>query len=122
MSIATLAEVRAAVAAVAAELGHPFKAAYSGKVDVGKPHRFGRIAVAEGGQVGVSVAGFYLVARGESYEDSLYGLAHHLDLLIPARKDGVTPIVPDLGVPVEEVDAGWFWLFTNPEGKLPPEG
>ena len=107
-------ELRGQVAERATLLEHPYKTVFfntDANVRLrGKAPTMGRLIYAEGGAVGGLFDGKYLVARGSSHDLSLWALARHLEII-------------DWGPPVEvdEVDAGWFWLFSNPEGKTPAE-
>ena len=110
----SVAELRSQVAARASLLDHPYKTAYfntgvNARLE-GKTPTMGRLIYAEGGAVGGLFDGRYLVARGSSHDISIWALARELEII-------------DWGPPVEvdEVDAGWFWLFSNPEGKTPAE-
>jgi hypothetical protein len=108
------AELRAALQVLAADLLHPYKPSYAltrlERVREPRPHDFGRLVYGGDGSVGGSFEGRYLIARGDNAEDSLYALGHKLGL-----------VTFDVGVTVDEVDAGWFWLYCNPEGKQSSE-
>ena len=113
----TIQELRREVAAAAKPLTHPWKTYHNVDVNVrlaGKDHPYGPLVYVEGGAVtgkfGTLKAPRYLVARGDTLDDSIWALAVVL---------GIIDWGPD--VAVEEVDAGWFWLLTNPEGKTPAE-
>lgn len=123
--IATYAEVRLALQEAADVLAHPFKGPVIKKGQPAKPARFGSplggVVYREGGEVGVRVDGQGYIARGPDHETSAFALAHFLHLKVVRRKEDGEVIIPDVGIQVDEVDDGWWWLFCNPEGKLPPE-
>jgi hypothetical protein len=111
----TYQELRREVTAAAKPLTHPWKTYYNVEANTrlaGKDHPYGSLVYIEGGNVagkfGTLKAPRYLVARGKSHDDSIWALAVEL---------GLVDFGPD--VAVEEVDAGWFWLLCNPEGRLP---
>lgn len=113
----TSQELRAAVRAAAKPITHPYKRYNNVGVNtrlLGVDHPFGPLVYIEGGAVtgkfGTLKAPRYLVARGSDHDESIWALAREL---------GIIDFGPD--VEVEEVDAGWFWLLTNPEGKTPAE-
>jgi hypothetical protein len=137
MSLASYAELRRGLIAAADVLAHPTKTApHSHGIDKGKPVRYGSVngtvVFREGGQVGGRFDGRYLIARGVDHEESVYGLALHLGVEVrqkqtvdpadPFTRPTVRATIPDLGVQVDEVDAGHFWLFCLPEGYTLPEG
>ena len=128
MSIATYAEVRYALQEAADVLSHPFKGNYVKKgKDTGVPHRFGSprggVVYGANGEVGVAVDGVYFVAHGPDHESSAYALAQFLKLKVERRKETTEVFIPaPPDVLVGEVDAGWFWLFCNPEGREPQGG
>lgn len=123
--IATYAEVRLALQEAADVLSHPFKGPVTKKGMPPRPARFGSprggVVYREGGEVGVGVDGRYFVARGPDHETSAFALAHYLHLRVDRRKEQGEVIIPDVGVQVDEVDVGWWWLFCNPEGREPQE-
>lgn len=107
-----IADLRRQVSDAATDLSHPWKT-----YDVstaprlqGKQHPFGRLVYGEDGAVGGLFAGHYLIARGSNSDDSIWALALRQGFI-------------DWGPPVrvDEVDAGWFWLFANPGGRTPAE-
>lgn len=108
-------ELRALVTKAAKPLTHPWKTYNNVEINtrlLGRDHGYGSLVYVEGGNVagkfGTLKAPRYLVARGSDYAESIWALAREL---------GFVDFGPD--VEVEEVDAGWFWLICNPEGKLP---
>ena len=112
----TIQELRAAVRQAAKPIGHPFKTYNNVGLNtrlLGVDHKFGPLVYIEGGAVegkfGTLKAPRYLIAHGETHDESIWGLAKAL---------GVVDYGPDN---VEEIDAGTFWLYSNPEGKLPAE-
>jgi hypothetical protein len=72
MSIPTPAELRAKLAKAGNKIEHPTK---------GKDARYGNVVYVEGGAVIVKKGGDYLVADGATHDESVWGLAHHLDLV-----------------------------------------
>lgn len=123
MALASYSEVRAALRVAADVLGHPTKDGRYGAST-------GTVVFREGGEVGGSFDGRYLVARGVDHEESAIALAHALGLQVWHKTDAIPgkqpqfkqATIPDLGVQVDEVDAGHFWLFCLPEGYTLPEG
>ena len=113
----TYQELRREVTAAAKPVTHPWKTYHNTDVNprlAGKEHPYGSLVYVEGGAVagkfGTVKAPRYLVARGKDHEESIWALAKEL---------GLVDFGPD--VEVEEIDAGWFWLICNPEGKTPAE-
>jgi hypothetical protein len=103
------AELRRKVTEAATPLDHPWKTydvSTAPRLE-GKKHKYGRLVYSDGA-VGGLFGGRYLIARGSNDDVSVWALARELGLI-------------DWGPPaeVEEVDAGWFWLFANPGGRLP---
>lgn len=107
-------ELRGKIIERADLLDHPYKAAFHNvQANIrlaGQTPKMGRLIYGEGGAVGGRFDGVYLIARGSDHNISIWALAQHLGII-------------DWGPPadVDEVDAGWFWLFSNPEGKTPAE-
>lgn len=111
--IATYAEVRSALLDAADVLDHPTKQLVKRGVEL--PHRYGSsrgtVVYRQGGHVGLRSKGAYLVAQGENHELSAFALAHHLGLKIKRRKERGAVVVPDVGVPVVEIDEAGFRKF-----------
>lgn len=112
--IESVTELRQRVTEAAQPLEHPYKTYDTAAAPrlAGKAHPYGKLVYAEGGHVGGKFGSKktprYLVARGADHDESILALAFEL---------GLSTL--DIGVQVEEVDAEWFWLFTNPGGRLP---
>lgn len=123
MSIATYAEVRLALQEAADVLSHPFKGPVTKKGMPPRPARFGSprggVLYTDNGEVAVAVDGRFYVARGPDHETSAFALARFLHLKVERRKESGQVVIPDVGVQVDELDAGWFWLLCNPEGREP---
>ena len=120
--IAPYGALRAALNELARPLGHPTKGVYTYGLHEGQQHKYGRVVYREGGEVGLLTARpkRYLIARGTNHEDSVRQLAYELQPVVK-DKDGNVYLHPNVGVQVDEVDAGHFWLFTLPEGYTLPE-
>jgi hypothetical protein len=110
----TPAMIRQAVANAADPIDHPFKGGYhnvGANVRLaGQRNPYGPLVYSDGA-VGGRFGGHYLIARGAESDLSLWALALKLGLVSFGPAD----------VRVDEVDAGWFWLFANPGGRTPAE-
>lgn len=93
--IPSITELRRAVAEAATPLDHPTKVDADGTP---LPLR-SSVLVFDGGHVGVLVGGEYVIAEGESYDESIWALAHRL---------GAVDFGPD--VRVTAVEPSTFWL------------
>lgn len=111
--IPTIGHLRRQVTAAAEPLQHPWKSYDVSTAPrlANTPHPFGRLVYAEGGAVGGKFGDRYLIARGDDHDESILALAKELGFTEFGTED----------VQVDEVDAGWFWLFANPGGRTPAE-